>query len=82
MQAQVLNLLKEMQERMRLACLFISHDLSLVNSLCERVLVMKDGYIVESGTTADVFNEPKEEYTQKLIAAIPKIDRDLIYKNE
>ena len=81
-QAQIVKLLKKLNEQRKTSILFISHDLSLVNSLCERVLVMKDGYIVESGTTAGVFNEPKEEYTQKLIAAIPKIDRDLIYKNE
>ena len=50
--------------------------LLLINNLCERVLVMRGGYIVESGRTEDVFNNPKEEYTQKLIKAIPKINID------
>lgn len=75
-QAQIVKLLKKLNKERGTAILFISHDLSLVNNLCERVLVMKNGYIVESGITSDIFNNPKEEYTKKLIAAIPRINMD------
>ncbi|MCR5501882.1 MAG: ABC transporter ATP-binding protein [Lachnospiraceae bacterium] len=70
---QIIRLLKRLNKEKNTAVIFISHDLSLVNTLCERVLVMKGGYIVESGITHDIFNSPKEEYTKKLIAAIPKL---------
>ena len=74
-QAQIVELLKKINSEKGTAILFISHDLSLVKQLCERVLVMQGGYIVESGSTEEVFNHPKEEYTKKLIAAIPKVER-------
>lgn len=74
-QAQIVELLKKINREKGTAILFISHDLSLVKQLCERVLVMQGGYIVESGSTEEVFNHPKEEYTKKLIAAIPKVER-------
>ncbi|QJB46437.1 ABC transporter ATP-binding protein [Dolichospermum flos-aquae] len=70
-QAQVLNLLKELQEDFQLTYIFISHDLSVVKFLSDRILVMNQGKIVESGTSDSIYLEPKEEYTQKLIAAIP-----------
>ncbi|MCR4990387.1 MAG: ABC transporter ATP-binding protein [Lachnospiraceae bacterium] len=76
-QAQIVKLLKKLNEQRNTAIIFISHDLSLVSTLCRRVLVMKDGYIVESGPVKAIFEDPKEEYTKKLIAAIPKIDIDL-----
>lgn len=75
-QAQIVELLKRMNREKQTAILFISHDLSLVKQLCERVLVMKGGYIVETGLTQEVFAHPKEEYTQRLIAAIPKVKRN------
>lgn len=75
-QAQIVELLKRMNREKRTSILFISHDLSLVKQLCERVLVMKGGYIVETGLTQEVFAHPKEEYTQRLIAAIPKVERN------
>lgn len=71
-QAQIVELLKKINRESNTAILFISHDLSLVNTLCERVLVMKNGVVVESGICEDIFNNPKEEYTKGLIAAIPK----------
>ena len=74
-QAQIVELLKRMNREKQTSILFISHDLSLVKQLCERVLVMKGGYIVETGLTQEVFAHPKEEYTQRLIAAIPKVKR-------
>lgn len=70
-QAQVLNLLKELQEDFKLTYIFISHDLSVVKFMSDRILVMNRGQIVEQGTAANIYLEPKEEYTQKLIAAIP-----------
>lgn len=75
-QAQIVELLKRMNREKQTSILFISHDLSLVKQLCERVLVMKGGYIVEAGLTQEVFAHPKEEYTQRLIAAIPKVKRN------
>lgn len=75
-QAQIVELLKRMNREKQTSILFISHDLCLVKQLCERVLVMKGGYIVETGLTQEVFAHPKEEYTQRLIAAIPKVKRN------
>ncbi|MBN3958889.1 ABC transporter ATP-binding protein [Nostoc sp. NMS8] len=70
-QAQVLNLLKELQSDFQLTYIFISHDLSVVKFMSDRILVMSRGQIVEEGTAESIYQEPKEEYTQKLIAAIP-----------
>ncbi|MDZ7960395.1 MAG: ABC transporter ATP-binding protein [Aulosira sp. DedQUE10] len=70
-QAQVLNLLKELQEDFQLTYIFISHDLSVVKFMSDRILVMNRGQIVEQGTAESIYREPKEEYTQNLIAAIP-----------
>lgn len=75
-QAQIVKLLKKINKEKNTAILFISHDLSLVRQLCERVLVMKGGYIVEDGDTETIFNSPKQEYTKKLIAAIPRCDSE------
>ncbi len=74
-QEQIVELLKKINREKQTAILFISHDLSLVRQLCERVIVMQGGYIVESGNTEEIFNHPKEEYTKNLIRAIPKIER-------
>ena len=74
-QAQILELLKKINREKGTAILFISHDLSVVRTLCKRVLVMNKGNIVESGDTNEVFDNPKEEYTQKLIEAIPKFEK-------
>lgn len=72
-QSQIVKVLQKLNKEHKTAIIFISHDLSLVQKLCRRVLVMKSGYIVESGLTEEIFNNPKEEYTKKLISAIPKI---------
>ena len=68
-QAQILKLLKQLRDQLDLSYLFISHDLNVVYQLCDRVLVMKQGRIVEQGTVDEVYDNPKEEYTRKLLAA-------------
>ena len=71
-QAQIINLLKEIQEKYNLTYLFISHDLSVVEHLSDRVAVMYLGKIVEIGNTEDVFCNPKHPYTEALLSAVPK----------
>ena len=70
-QTQILRLLKKKNQEENVGILYISHDLSLVRRLCTRVIVMYRGNIVETGDVDQVFNHPREEYTQRLIAAIP-----------
>ncbi len=74
-QAQIVKLLKRLNETEKTAILFISHDLSLVGSLCRRVMVMQSGKVVEGGLTEEIFHHPKEEYTRQLIEAIPRCER-------
>jgi peptide/nickel transport system ATP-binding protein/oligopeptide transport system ATP-binding protein len=69
--AQVLNLLRDLQEEFGLAYLFVIHDLALVEVIADRVMVMKAGEVVEQGDVAQIFADPREEYTQRLLAAIP-----------
>lgn len=76
-QAQVLNLLNDLKQKFKLTYIFISHDLSVVKYMSDRMLVMKEGEIVESGIAEDIYSNPKEIYTQKLIDAIPKVNYSL-----
>jgi oligopeptide/dipeptide ABC transporter ATP-binding protein len=73
-QAQVLNLLLELQDRFNLTYLFVAHDLSVVKHISDRVAVMYVGQIVEMGPAAEVFSRPKHPYTSALMAAIPAPD--------
>ena len=73
-QAQVLAVLADLRTRLGLALLFISHDLAVVRSLCERVVVMYLGRVMETGPVAQVFNAPRHPYTQALLSAVPSLD--------
>jgi len=68
-QAQIVDLLRDLQQRRRLAYMFISHDLRVVRALADRVMVMKDGRVVEEGPAAQIFDAPRTDYTRALIAA-------------
>ena len=68
-QAQILKLLRQLRDDLDLSYLFISHDLNVVYQLCDRVLVMKQGRIVEQGTVDEVYDHPREEYTRRLLEA-------------
>jgi peptide/nickel transport system ATP-binding protein len=70
-QAVVLNLLEDLKQSMGMSYLFVSHDLNVVRLLCDRVLVMRTGVIVEEGRTEDVLGDPKHDYTRQLLSAIP-----------
>ena len=68
-QAQIINLLKELRQKRDLTILFISHDMNVIHRICDRVFVMYQGEIVENGDTAQVFENPQHEYTKKLLSA-------------
>lgn len=68
-QAQVMELLKQLQKDLNLSMLFISHDLRVVYHMCDRVLIMKQGEIVESGTVTEIYKNPQHEYTKQLLSA-------------
>jgi len=77
-QAQILNLLKDLQEQLNLTILFISHDLPVVRQMCDRIAVLKNGSICEISETEKLFNQPNHDYTKELIKLMPKIES--IYK--
>jgi microcin C transport system ATP-binding protein len=68
-QAQVIDLLRALQEKRRLSYLFISHDLRVVRALAHRLMVMRNGQVVEEGLAADIFAAPQHDYTRQLLAA-------------
>ncbi len=72
-QAQILNLMKQMQKKLGTSIILITHDLGVVAGMCDRVIVMKEGEIVEEGTTEEIFNNPKHPYTKRLLNALPKL---------
>ena len=77
-QLQIVKLLQRLNREKQTSILFISHDLSLVKKLCERIVVMHNGNIVETGSTSEVFYRPREEYTKQLIQAIPKLEKMIL----
>ena len=76
-QAQIINLLEDLQRELGLTYLFVAHDLAVVRHICDRVLVMHQGRVVETGTVEDVFERPQRPYTKLLLSAIPSPDPDV-----
>jgi peptide/nickel transport system ATP-binding protein len=74
-QANFLNLLKDLQEKFSLTLLFVSHDLAVIRQMCDRVIVMKDGEALESDTNDNIFEKPKHPYTRTLLEAMPRFNR-------
>ena len=72
-QAQILNLLRELQRELGVSFLFITHNIAVVEYIADRVAVMQDGAIVEQGASADVLNRPQQDYTRSLLAAVPRL---------
>lgn len=73
-QAQILRLMKDLQERVNTSIIFITHNLGVVAEICDRVSVMYGGHIVEQGTVDDIFYRPKHPYTKGLLASMPRLD--------
>ena len=73
-QAQILNLLTDLQKKFELTYLFISHDLGVIQHMCDSIAVMLDGKIVEYSDRINLFERPKNDYTKKLLSAVPKLD--------
>lgn len=75
-QAQILELMQELREKLGMSIIMITHDLGVVASMCEKIAVMYAGHIIEYGTADEIFYEPKHEYTKGLIKSIPKLDTE------
>jgi peptide/nickel transport system ATP-binding protein len=76
-QAQIINLLRDLQDELGLTYIFVAHDLAVVRHLCDRVAVMYAGRIVETGPARDIFTDPRHPYTRALLAAAPSTDPDI-----
>jgi peptide/nickel transport system ATP-binding protein len=74
-QAQVLNLMMDLQDRFGLSYLFVSHDLAVINLMCDDVIVLQHGQVVEAGSADEIFHRPQHPYTQALLAAIPGLSQ-------
>lgn len=75
-QAQILELMQELREKLGMSIIMITHDLGVVASMCEKIAVMYAGHIIEYGTADEIFYEPRHEYTKGLIKSIPKLDTE------
>ena len=75
-QAQVLNLLNDLKNKWGFTYIFISHDLSVVKFLADRLMIMRQGKVVEMGDADDIYANPQQEYTRNLINAIPKVENN------
>jgi len=73
-QSQILDLLKSLKSKLNITMLFVSHDLAVVKSISDEVMVLKEGEIIEKSSVEEVFNNPKHRYTKKLISSVPKIN--------
>jgi peptide/nickel transport system ATP-binding protein len=73
-QAQVLNLMQDLQDEFGLSYLFISHDLSVIDLVCDEVVVLQGGRVVEQGPPEQLFTRPQHPYTQRLLAAVPGME--------
>ncbi|WP_391572404.1 ABC transporter ATP-binding protein [Cohnella sp.] len=74
-QAQILNLMKELQQKMNTSIILITHDLGIVADICDRVIVMYAGQVVETGTKREIFNNPQHPYTKGLLKSLPRLDQ-------
>jgi len=73
-QAEVLELLRELRDTRGMAILFVSHDLAVIAELCDRVAIMRSGQVIEQGRTQEVIDAPRQDYTRELLAAVPRLD--------
>ena len=69
-QNQIINLLNKLQKQLQLSYIFISHDMTVIKAISDRIIVLKDGLIVEENISNNIFNNPKSEYTKKLISSV------------
>ncbi len=74
LQLRILEIIKKARRESNLACLFITHNISLIKNFADRIIVMKNGEIVEVGTAKNIFNQPRQSYTKELINSIPRIE--------
>jgi ABC-type oligopeptide transport system ATPase subunit len=74
-QAQIITFLQELRQRLNLTYLFISHNLAVVRHVCDHVIVMNRGKVLENGTTESVFAHPQNDYTRQLIDSVPRLPR-------
>ena len=79
-QSQILDLLKKVHQQRQTSILFISHDLNVIKEICQKVIVMYEGKIVEAGEVMQVFNSPKHAYTRRLMTSLPKVTKEIITK--
>ena len=71
-QEEVVKVLKHLTDQLKMALIFVTHDMLLASELCDRLVVMQNGRVVEAGTTTQILGDPREEYTKQLIAAVPR----------